>query len=218
MERAIAKLENGKHCCVFSSGLAATHAVISLLKSGDHVLALNDLYGGTVSLFRDIIADSNGIKFDFIGMSDSSAVEAAITPNTKLIWLETPTNPLLRTTDIAAICEVAHKHNVIVAVDNTFLSPYLQNPLDLGADIVVHSVTKFLSGHSDVLMGAAVASRDDIITKLKKVQSTVGAVPVSHVFHNSKVFLIYFPSESIRMLLDSSRIKDFTFTNGCRSK
>ena len=177
LERALATLDHGKHACVFSSGLAATSAVISLLKSGDHVLALNDLYGGTVSLFRDVVAESSNIKFSFIDMSNVASVEAQIQKDTKLIWLETPTNPLLKTTDIQAICKIAKKHNLLVAVDGTFMSPYLQNPLDLGADIVIHSVTKFIAGHSDVLMGVAIANNDTIIKKLKVIQEKIGAVP-----------------------------------------
>jgi cystathionine gamma-lyase len=145
--------ENAKHAATFSSGLAATSAVLSILKSGDHVIALDDLYGGTSALFRDISAPSSGIKFSFMDMSDPAAVEAAITPETKLIWLESPTNPLLKTTDIRAISNIAKKKGVLVAIDATFSSPYLSNPLDHGADIVVHSVTKYIAGHSDVLMG-----------------------------------------------------------------
>lgn len=176
LERAIAQLDHGKHCCVFASGLAATSAVMNLLKSGDHVVALNDLYGGTVSLFRDVMTDANGLKFTFVDMSKAEYVEAAITPETKMIWLETPTNPLLRSTDIQEISKVAKKHGLILAVDGTFMSPYLQNPLDLGADVVVHSVTKFLAGHSDVLMGAVIAKDDNIIKKLKVIQEKIGAV------------------------------------------
>lgn len=177
LERAIATLDHGKHACAFSSGLAASNAVLNLIKSGDRVLALDDLYGGTVSLMRDVMADANGIKFDFIDMSNPSIVEAAITPQTKMIWLETPTNPLLKTTDIKMISEIAKKHNIIFVVDGTFLSPYLQNPLDLGADVVIHSVTKFLAGHSDVLMGVAISNNDVLIKKLKVIQEKIGAVP-----------------------------------------
>jgi len=177
LERALFKLEQAKHCCVFGSGLAATSAVIHLLNSGDRVLALNDLYGGTTSYFRDVASSTHGIKFDFIDMSDLSVVEASIKSDTKLIWLETPTNPLLKTTDIAAIVAIAKKYNLLVAVDSTFMSPYLQNALSIGADIVVHSVTKYIAGHSDVLMGAVLANRDDIIKRLKVIQEKVGAVP-----------------------------------------
>jgi len=177
VERALASLENGKHCSVFGSGLAATNAVICTIPSGSHVIALDELYGGTTSYFKNIAIPSNGIKFTFMDMADTVAVEAAITPETKLIWLESPTNPLLKSTDIRAISAVAKKHNLLLAVDSTFCSPYLQLPLELGADIVVHSVTKYIAGHSDVLMGAVVTNSDDIIKRIRLMQSGAGAVP-----------------------------------------
>ena len=155
LERAIATLENAKHGNVFASGLAATAAVMQCFRSGDHVIALDDLYGGTTSYFRDIATPVQGLKFTFMDMTDAAKVEAAITPETKLIWLESPTNPLLKTTDIRAISAVAKKNGCLLAVDGTFCSPYLQNALDLGADFVVHSVTKYIAGHSDVLMGVS---------------------------------------------------------------
>jgi cystathionine gamma-lyase len=176
-ERALAQIEHGKFACAFSSGLAACHAVANLLNSGDEVLALNDIYGGTISLFKDVMTGSNGISFNFIDMSDPAVLEAAITPKSKMIWIESPTNPLLRSMDIEAIAKIAKKHNLLLVVDGTFLSPYLQNPLLLGADVVIHSVTKFIAGHSDVLMGVAVTRDENIIKRLRVVQEKVGAVP-----------------------------------------
>lgn len=176
-ERAVAKLEHGKYACAFSSGLAACHAVANLLNSGDEVLALNDIYGGTISLFRDVMASSNGISFNFLDMTNLTALEEAISSKSRMIWLESPTNPLLRSMDIEAIGQIAKKHKLTFVVDGTFLSPYLQNPLLLGADVVIHSVTKFIAGHSDVLMGVAVTKDDAIIKRLRVIQEKVGAVP-----------------------------------------
>lgn len=177
LERAMAVLEHGKHSCVFSSGLAASASIIQLLKTGDHVVALDDLYGGTVAYFRDIATPSNGIKFTFTDMSEPEKVEAAITPETKMIWLESPTNPSLKVTDVRAIAAVAKKHNCLLVVDGTFMSPYLQNALDLGADLVLHSVTKYLGGHSDLVMGVVITRSDDLIKRLRFIQCFAGAVP-----------------------------------------
>lgn len=177
LERALASLEEAKHCSAFASGLAATQAVIQILNTGDHVIALNDLYGGTSSYFRTIATPGMGIKFSFMSLDDIPTVEAAITKNTKMIWLETPTNPLIKTTDIRALAALAKRKGVLLVVDGTFLSPYLQQPLKLGADIVIHSLTKYIAGHSDVLMGAVLTSNDEINKKLRNIQSLGGAVP-----------------------------------------
>ena len=177
LERAIAAVEGGKHCNTFSSGLAATQAVIQVLNSGDHVIALDDLYGGTSSYFRNFAQPAMGVKFTFMDLDDLAAVEAAITPATKMIWLESPTNPLLKTSDIRAIAALCKRKGLLLAVDSTFMSPYLQHPLELGADVVVHSVTKFIAGHSDVLMGAVITNNDEINKKLRNNQNLCGAVP-----------------------------------------
>ena len=177
LERALAVAENAAHGIAFSSGLAASNAVISLLKTGDHVLALDDLFGGTSALFRDIMQNGNGINFTFLSMDKLENLDAAVTPKTKLIWLESPTNPLLKTSDIRAISQWAKKRGILVAVDNTFLSPYLQHPLELGADMVVHSLTKYIGGHSDIVMGAVMTNNDEISKKLRSIQSLVGGIP-----------------------------------------
>jgi|EP01040_Poterioochromonas_malhamensis_P009971 cystathionine gamma-lyase len=177
LERALASVEEAQYSSVFASGLAATQAVLQILNSGDHVIALDDLYGGTSGMFRNIITPGNGISFSFVNMDKIETVEAAITPKTKMIWLESPTNPLLKTTDIRAIAALAKKKGLLLVVDGTFLSPYLQKPLALGADIVVHSLTKYIAGHSDVLMGAVVTNNEDVIKKLRNIQNFCGAVP-----------------------------------------
>jgi cystathionine gamma-lyase len=176
LERALAAAENAKHCFVFSSGMAAISTITQLLKSGDHVIALDDLYGGTSTFFREIAA-KNGVDFSFLDMTDPAVVENAITEKTKLIFLETPTNPLLKTTDIRAIAEIAKRKGCLLAIDCTFCSPYLLNALDLGADIVMHSCTKYIAGHSDVLMGCIMVNDDDISKRLRFLQAGIGAVP-----------------------------------------
>ncbi|DBA02904.1 TPA: hypothetical protein N0F65_005931 [Lagenidium giganteum] len=176
-ERAIAACEKGKHAVAYSSGMAATTAVVHLLKQGDHVISIDDVYGGTQRYFRRTVNPTYGIDFDFVDMSDPAKIEAQIRPNTKMLWLETPTNPTLKVTDIAAVAEVAKKHKLLLVVDNTFMSPYFQNPLDLGADIVVHSITKYINGHSDVVMGVVITNDDEIYTKLRFIQNGIGAVP-----------------------------------------
>jgi cystathionine gamma-lyase len=148
-----------------------------LLKSGDEVIALDDLYGGTSSYFRQFAEPGMGIKFHFMNLDDVSAVEKAITPKTKMIWLESPTNPLLKTTDIRALGDLCKKHGILLVVDSTFMSPYLQQALKIGADVVVHSMTKFIAGHSDVLMGCAMTNNESIITKLRLNQNLCGGVP-----------------------------------------
>ncbi|MEO8590637.1 MAG: cystathionine gamma-synthase [Flavobacteriales bacterium] len=176
LQNALAALENGKHGLCFSSGMASIDAVVKLLKPGDEVVSCNDLYGGTYRLFTKIY-EGFGVKFRFVDMSDMANVTAAITPNTRLIWAETPTNPLLRIIDISGLVAIARKQGCLLAVDNTFASPYLQTPLDLGADIVMHSVTKYLGGHSDVVMGALVVKDDVLAERLAFIQNSSGATP-----------------------------------------
>ncbi|GAB4422464.1 MAG: cystathionine gamma-synthase [Bacteroidia bacterium] len=176
LEAALAALENGTHATCFASGLAATDAVMKLLAPGDEVIATNDLYGGTYRIFQRIYAPF-GLQFQFADLSNIQHLEALITPCTRLIWIETPTNPLMRVIDIAGAVAIARQHGVQVVVDNTFASPYLQTPLDLGADMVVHSITKYISGHSDVVMGCVVVKDDELNARLKFIQNASGAVP-----------------------------------------
>ncbi|MBT8259710.1 MAG: cystathionine gamma-synthase [Bacteroidia bacterium] len=175
LEDAFASIENGKYGLAFASGLAAIDAIIKTLKSGDEVISTNDLYGGTYRLFTKIFEDF-GIKFHFIGMENTKNIESYINGNTKLIWIETPTNPMLNIIDINAVSKIAKKHQILLAVDNTFATPYLQLPLDLGADIVMHSATKYLGGHSDVVMGALIVNDKDLADKLYFIQNASGAV------------------------------------------
>ena len=176
LEDALAAIENGKYGLAFSSGVAATDAVIKLLAPGDEVIAANDMYGGTYRLFTKVF-EKFGIKFNYVDTQDVANIEKAITPNTKLIWIETPTNPLINITDIAGTAQIARKHHALLCVDNTFASPYLQNPLDLGADLVMHSATKYLGGHSDVIQGALVMNDADLRERLYFIQKSCGAVP-----------------------------------------
>lgn len=176
LEDCIAALENGKFGLAFSSGMAATDCVLRLLKAGDEVVTGDDLYGGSYRIFTKVY-EPLGIKFKFVNTSDEKAVEEAITDKTKLIWVETPTNPTLKLADIEAIGKVAKAKNILYAVDNTFASPYLQNPLDLGADIVMHSVTKYLGGHSDVVMGALVMNDEDLYKQLWFYYNACGGTP-----------------------------------------
>jgi cystathionine gamma-lyase len=176
LQKNLAALENGNYGLCFSSGLGATDAIIKLLKPGDEVVAANDMYGGTYRIFTKIFQNF-GIKFHFVPMNDTGAIESSINENTKLVWLESPTNPLLNIIDIEAIANITRNKNILLCVDNTFATPYLQNPLDLGADIVVHSVTKYLSGHSDVVMGAIVVNQQQLAEKLAFIQNACGAVP-----------------------------------------
>jgi cystathionine beta-lyase/cystathionine gamma-synthase len=176
LEAAFAAVENGKYGLAFSSGVAATDAVIKLLQPGDEVIAAADMYGGTYRMFTKIFAKFN-IKFHYVNMQDANAIKPYINSNTKLIWTETPTNPLMNITDIAAVAAIAKEHNILVCVDNTFASPYLQNPLDLGADLVMHSVTKYLGGHSDVIQGCLVMNDEQLREQLYFIQKSTGAVP-----------------------------------------
>ena len=176
LEANLAALENTKFGRCFSSGMAATDALMKMLKPGDEVISTSDLYGGTYRIFTKIYA-GYGIKFKFVNMGNPSEVEAAVTDNTKMIWVETPTNPMMKIVDIKAMVSTAKKHDIITVVDNTFASPYLQNPISLGADIVMHSVTKYISGHSDVVMGFTGTSNPDIDSKLAFIQNSSGAVP-----------------------------------------
>ena len=175
LEKSFASIENGNHGLAFGSGLAAIDAVIKLLKPGDEVISTNDLYGGNYRLFTKIY-EAFGIKFHFIGMENASKIEMYINKNTKLIWVETPTNPMLNIIDLEAVSKIAKKYEVLLAADNTFATPYLQKPLDLGADIVMHSATKYLGGHSDVVMGALVVKEKELADKLYFIQNASGAV------------------------------------------
>jgi cystathionine beta-lyase len=176
LEEAFALLEKGKHGLAFSSGVAATDAVIKLLKPGDEVICGNDMYGGTYRLFTKIF-EKFGIRFHYVNMQHLENIAAVVNDNTRLIWLETPTNPLMNITDIQAVSALAKKKNILVCVDNTFASPYLQNPLELGADIVMHSATKYLGGHSDVIQGALMMNDDALREQLYFIQKSCGAVP-----------------------------------------
>ena len=174
LENALASIENGARGLAFSSGLAATDCVFRFFKAGDEIIAMDDLYGGTYRLFTKIYKDS-GIKFHFINMNDIAKFESLINENTKLVWVETPTNPLMKVVDIAAIAKITKAKNLLFAVDNTFATPYLQKPLDLGADIVMHSATKYLGGHSDVIAGALITKDAELGHKLHFQQFATGA-------------------------------------------
>ncbi len=176
LEEAYAQIENGKYGLAFSSGVAATDAVIKLLEPGDEIIAANDMYGGTYRLFTKIF-EKFGLKFHYVNMQDTNNIKALINAKTKLIWTETPTNPLMNIVDITAVATIAKTNNILLCVDNTFASPYLQNPLDLGADIVMHSATKYLGGHSDVIQGCLVMNDAALREKLYFIQKSCGAVP-----------------------------------------
>ena len=179
LEKNLAAIENGKFALCYASGMAAVDGIIKLLKPGDEVIANNDLYGGTYRLFTSIFSKYN-IVFHFIDMEEISTVEKHISNNTKMIWLESPSNPLMNITDISAVSKIAKKNQLLMVVDNTFASPYLQNPINLGADIVMHSATKYLGGHSDVVMGAVVCNSQEIQEQLSFLQNSCGAVPGPH--------------------------------------
>ena len=177
LEECVAALEGAEYGLAFASGLAATTAVMSLLSPGDHVVAGDDLYGGTYRLFDKVLPRSGGLDFTYADTTDATSVEEALRPETKLLWIETPTNPMLTLSDIAKLSEMAHERGAFVAVDNTFASPYFQNPLALGADIVVHSTTKYMGGHSDVVGGAVATSNEEFQEGIKFYQNAAGAVP-----------------------------------------
>jgi len=177
LEENLAALDKAEHAFCFSSGLAATTNVVSMLSSGDHIISMDDVYGGTGRLFRQMAKSSN-LKVDFVDMTIISNLEKALTSSTRLVWIETPTNPTLKIVDIAKVAEVAHNYSkdIIVACDNTFLTQYFQRPLELGADMVVYSLTKYVNGHSDVLMGSVATSREDLRARLAFLQNSLGAV------------------------------------------
>jgi cystathionine gamma-lyase len=176
-QECVAALEGAKYALAFASGLATTDAILhATLKAGDHVVCSDDVYGGTFRIF-DKVFKRLGIEFSFVDLSDPRQTEAAFRSNTKLLWLETPTNPMLKVLDIAYLTELAKKKNVVSVVDNTFMSPYFQKPIQLGADIVVHSITKYMNGHSDVVGGVLATSRTDLYQELKFIQNAVGAIP-----------------------------------------
>jgi cystathionine beta-lyase/cystathionine gamma-synthase len=176
LDKCLASLEEGKYGLTFSSGLAAEHAIFSMLRPGDHVVVPEDMYGGTYRLIKQILEPLN-IKFTFTDFTDLNAVQEAFQPSTKMVWIETPTNPILKIFDITAIADYSRKKSVISVVDNTFATPYFQKPLLLGADIVVHSTTKYINGHSDLIGGAVILNDTGLYQKIKLVQKSVGAVP-----------------------------------------
>ncbi|NCT70719.1 MAG: cystathionine gamma-synthase [Xanthomonadaceae bacterium] len=176
-ERCVAALEGGTRGFAFASGMAATSTVLELLDSGSHVIAMDDLYGGSYRLFERVRKRTAALDFSFIDLTDLASFEAAIKPETRMVWVETPTNPMLKIVDIAAICKIAHKHGLRVVVDNTFASPILQRPLQLGADIVMHSATKYLNGHSDMVGGMVVVGDDaELAEQMAFLQNSIGAV------------------------------------------
>jgi cystathionine gamma-lyase len=176
LEVCMAAIEDGKYGLAFASGMAAESAILSLLSSGDHIVSCDDLYGGTYRIFERVMR-RYAVEASYVPGGSQAAYERAIRPNTKMIWLETPTNPLLRLVDIRAIAEIAHRRNLLVVVDNTFASPYFQQPLKLGADIVVHSTTKYINGHSDVIGGALVLNNEEVYEAIKFYQNAAGGVP-----------------------------------------
>lgn len=176
LQECLASLEGGRFGLAFSSGMGAITTLMLALKKGDHVLVCDDVYGGTYRLF-DKVLTGFGLEFTFVDMTDRAATRAALRPSTRLVWLETPTNPLMKVVDIAAVCALANERHILVGVDNTFASPYLQRPLELGADLVMHSTTKYLGGHSDVVGGAIVTSDAPLYERLKFLQNAAGAVP-----------------------------------------
>ncbi len=176
LETCIASLEDGKYGLAFASGMAAESAILNLLSTGDHLVACDDLYGGSYRIFERVMSRYK-VETSYVPVDNTAAYERVIRPNTKLIWLETPTNPLLNLADIAAVAAIAHRHNLLLVVDNTFASPYFQQPLKLGADIVVHSTTKYINGHSDVIGGALVTNNEEAYQSIKFYQNAAGAVP-----------------------------------------
>eukprot|EP00826_Nyctotherus_ovalis_P027207 TRINITY_DN2122_c0_g2_i3.p1 TRINITY_DN2122_c0_g2~~TRINITY_DN2122_c0_g2_i3.p1 ORF type:complete len:389 (-),score=101.14 TRINITY_DN2122_c0_g2_i3:203-1369(-) len=177
LEKTLASLENAKHCIATSSGLAAVSIVYHMLKPGDHVISNDDLYGGTTNYLMDLGAESEGVATDFVDLRDLKALTAAIKGNTRLLWVETPTNPTLKVLDLEALATICKEKGILLVVDNTFLTPCLQNPLEFGADIVVHSCTKYIGGHSDIIMGCAMTNNEDLYKKMKKNASLLGCCP-----------------------------------------
>jgi len=179
LQENLAAMENARFCKVFSSGLATTSAIANWLKTGEHIICNDDGYGGTQRFFRRVSAERHGLSISMVDLTDSDKLRAALRPETKLVWFETPTNPLLKITDIAAVVKTVREFNeeILIVVDNTFMTPYFQRPLELGVDIVVHSLTKYINGHSDVLMGAAITNRQDLDEHLFFMQLGVGSVP-----------------------------------------
>ena len=175
-EQCIADLENGTDAFAFASGMAAIATALELLPAGANIICMDDVYGGTYRLFEKVRRNSAGHSFTYIDLNDTAALEAAITQQTAMIWFETPTNPLLKLVDISKIVAVAKAHNILVGCDNTFASPYCQNPLDLGADIVMHSATKYLGGHSDLISGILVTKKPEIAERLKFLQNSIGSI------------------------------------------
>ena len=176
LEKNIAALEKGKHGIAFASGLAATHALISLLKAGDHVIVSNNVYGGTYRLFEQNMT-AYGLQFSWVDTSDLKNIENAVKPNTKMIFVETPTNPMLVLTDLSGVSSIAKKHNFITVCDNTFMSPYFQNPINWGIDIVLHSTTKYINGHSDAIGGILITSNEKYYQRLRYIQNAAGGIP-----------------------------------------
>jgi len=175
LEKSLANLENGSHAYAFSSGLAALDAVIRLFKPGDHIVAVDDLYGGTKRQFN-FITKSTGVEFSYVDGCKPEEFERAVKKNTKCFWIESPTNPLLYTVDIAKIADIAHKHDILVGVDNTFATPFIQRPLDCGADIVLHSASKYLGGHCDLIAGAMIVKDEELAEKVRFIQYGIGAM------------------------------------------
>jgi cystathionine gamma-lyase len=176
-EAAAAAAEGGKHCMAFSSGLAASTTILHMFKSGDHIISIDDVYGGTQRLFRRVANPVAGMEFSFVDFNNTAELEAAFKPNTKMLWLETPTNPTMKISDIEAVAKLAHSKGAILVVDNTFATPFFQNPLKHGADLVLHSITKYINGHSDVVGGIVITSDEELHTKLRFLQNSLGAVP-----------------------------------------
>jgi cystathionine gamma-lyase len=176
LEDCVASLENGTRGFAFASGLATTGTILEMLESGSHIIAADDLYGGSYRLFENVRTRTANLEFSFVDFSDMAAVEAAIKPNTKMIWIETPTNPLLKVIDIEAVANLAKKHSLLSVCDNTFCSPYVQRPLDFGVDMVMHSMTKYLNGHSDVVAGVVVTKNDELADQLAYLANAVGSI------------------------------------------
>ena len=176
LEECMAAIEDGRYGLAFASGMAAESAILSLLSAGEHMVSCDDLYGGSYRIFERVMRRYN-VETTYVAAGNIAGYERAIRPNTKMIWLETPTNPLLRLIDIQAVAEIAHRHNLLLVVDNTFASPYFQQPLKLGADIVVHSTTKYLNGHSDIIGGALVLNNEEVYQAIKFYQNAAGGVP-----------------------------------------